>query len=430
ATQIPSAEIAGIADAAGEAVDVFSFKINDDPTASGLDVSPTNVSKLWIKNPQPTTDWANIIGGVTLSGKTLGNIPILNISIKTDSIVIDIAPKNLIIPDKGSEEITMGVYLQSSGIVDGTNLQFEISETVASQVFKTSVYGSQFTSPFTSSTILSNIHSINVSADRLTIISYSPTVDGTNKSISLEVEATDENGNIDTNENTPVTIELGQNLNSGTLSTFNTPGLTQQLVSGTISWTNIRYSEVDIITLITSSTTLDNDITGTIIIGNPLDLIVNSDVTLSSDVLSVRNVIINDGATLTMTSGITVNLTGDFTFNGTGALNDLGATTRFIATGNNDTQTISKPDATTSERFYNMEIDQGQNANGVYNEMTLELENTLTLTNGTFYIDGAANDQSFTLLSSSDNTARIGPIGSGFVLAGNITTQRFIKEGT
>ena len=333
-TQLQSAFIAGTSDSAGEAVDVFAFTINDDPAASGLDKSPTNVSKLWIKNPQPSSDWANIIGGVTLSGQNLGNIPLLNTSINTDSIVIDIDPVNLIIPDKGSEEITMGIYLLSTEIIDGTILQFEIDTGSPGEQFMGATYGSQFPASFVSGPILSNEHTIDIKAKQLTIDSYGPPAVAVNERITLVVNATDENGNIDldypgTGEDPNVTIMLGQNINGGTLDTDPTGGLTLSISGGTTSWNNIIYNTNDIITLISTSPTLDSHTTGQIIIGGgPQDLIVNSDFLLSID-LSVNNVVINDGATLSLARGITLGVTGDFTFNGTGALNDLGATTIF-----------------------------------------------------------------------------------------------------
>jgi len=97
-TQITGATIASTANAAVDAVDVFAFTINDDPLASGQDNSPTNVTRIWIRNSGSTASWTNSIAGVTLTGNTLGNIPILDTRISTDSIVIDIDPNNLVIP--------------------------------------------------------------------------------------------------------------------------------------------------------------------------------------------------------------------------------------------------------------------------------------------------------------------------------------------
>ncbi|MCK5371635.1 MAG: hypothetical protein KAQ62_23895, partial [Cyclobacteriaceae bacterium] len=164
-TQITSATIPATADSVAEAIDVFAFVINDDNVPTNLDGSPTNVSKIWIKNAL-ATDWTSEIGGITLSGSTIGNIPIMDIRVSADSIVADIDPASLSVQDQGNETITMGVYLLSSGIADGASLQFEISQTDPNQVFETSFYGSQFTTPFAPATITSNVHTMDVSADR------------------------------------------------------------------------------------------------------------------------------------------------------------------------------------------------------------------------------------------------------------------------
>lgn len=158
-SQIASAIIPATTDLFSEAIDVFAFDIKDNSPAGG-DAGTTNVSKVWIRNPG-ATDWAAAISGITLSGNTLGTIPITDIRVYTDSIVADIDPDGLLVPDQGTETITMGVYLLSSGILDGTTLRFEISETNSYQVFETSVYGSQFATPFAASTITSSVHTID-----------------------------------------------------------------------------------------------------------------------------------------------------------------------------------------------------------------------------------------------------------------------------
>lgn len=158
-SQIASAIIPATTDLPSEAIDVFAFDINDNSPAGG-DAGRTNVSKVWIRNPG-ATDWTTVISGITLSGNTLGTIPITDIRVYADSIVADIDPDGLLAPDQETETITMGVYLLSSGILDGTTLQFAISETSSSQDFETSVYGSQFATPFAPSIITSSVHTID-----------------------------------------------------------------------------------------------------------------------------------------------------------------------------------------------------------------------------------------------------------------------------
>jgi hypothetical protein len=418
-TEIPSTSID-----AGSAVNVFNFQISDQATADG---APTHVTQLvFYPGSNNEADWATVIGGVTLFNVTEGMyVDISNIAISpapTPSIIITIDQGNLTINNGETEELGLSILLTGT-VTDNEQLEFMIGGNPHSNT--TYTIGSQFNSILTALT--SDVYTITVTADRINIISYTESINNANQTIDLEVEATDINLNRDLDEESPVTVALGQG--SGSISADGNPPLSQNLLAGHISWDNIRYNTDDeIITLIAQSATLQDATTGTIIVGSLEDLIVNTDFILSSD-LAVNNVVIQDGASLTTTSGVRLEVSGDYTFHGSGTLVDQGATTIFNASAD-VSQTITKtPAGVVPERFYNIEIDQAENANGVYNEMSIELINTLTMTNGDFYIDGAANDQEFTLVSTSTSTARIGAMANGTSIFGNVTWQRSLRTG-
>jgi hypothetical protein len=413
-------EIPSTATDAASAVNVFNFQISDAGTADGV---PTHVTKLVFNAGGNNTvaDWSTVIGGATLFNTTQGaSVAISNVTINPASLEIDINPGDLMIADASSDELALSIWLTTS-VIDNEELEL----TIGGNPHTNTTYrvGSQFSSSLTA--LNSNIYTITVTSDRLNITFFTPSINNINQNIDLEVEATDVNLNRDLDEVSEVVVTLGQGL--GAISANGAPPLNQNLVGGFISWNNIRYDTDDeIITLITTSTTLQDDTTGTIIVGSPQDLIVNGNFLLSSD-LTVRNVIINDGGTLTITSGVRLEVSGDYTFNDSGTLVDQGATTVFNG-GANTTQTITKIPAGASERFYNIEVDQGNNAE-LYNEMSIELLNSLIMTDGDFYIAGEGNDQDFTLVSTASNTARIAEMADGTSIIGDVIWQRSLRTG-
>lgn len=422
ATSQPDAPylISSVADSEAEAVNVFNFAVSDLGTADG---APTHITKLVFGQGigNLVDNWSTTIAGATLYNiSTASPIAVAQVAVNAASIEIDLNPGALTIADGTTEEIALSIWLTNS-VIDFDVLEFTIGGVVTGN--ETYEIGSQFNS--TLNALISNEYTINVTADRLNIVSYSPSIPNNNQNIELTVNATDENGNLDLDESSEVSIVLGQSNLGGLLSTDpEPPGLTQSLSFGSISWDNIQYSlNNDFITLIASSATLLNDTTGIIEIGNPDDLIVSSIFTLTEN-LNVGNVIITETGNLTINTGVTLSVSGDFTING--ILNGQSGTVNFNA-GGNTLQLING--AVSTANFYNITV-TNSGTNGVRAEIDINLHNTLLLLAGSvFDADGLADDKNFTLVSTPTYTANIGPMGNGAELRGEIVWQRSLRTG-
>ena len=413
ATQPGGNTIPSTSDNSADSVAVFSFSISDAGTNDG---APTHVRKLRITKGANNTvaDWSTVIGGVRVYNNTESTI--VNpgsVTIYADSIVLTGSMGTLTIADGASVQLTLFVWLTSS-VTDNDSLQFAIGGTASGN--ETDEIGSQFQSTLT--TLTSNTFSIDVSAIALNIISHTLSITDKNQDISLEVEAVDANGNRDLDETSDVTIVLGQG--SGTISANS--GLTHALNNGDTLWSDIRYdTDSSFITLITSSTTLVNDTTGLIEIGQPSDLIVTTTTTLTTH-RSVNNVIIQSTGNLTIAPGVVLSVSADYTIDG--VMNGQSGTVDFVG---NVLQTIKG--AVTSADFYNITV-SNTSTSGVVAEININLHNTLSMAPSTIFdADGAANDKVFTLISTPTYTARIATIGDGATFNGNITWQRSLRTG-
>ncbi|MCG8310185.1 MAG: T9SS type A sorting domain-containing protein [Cytophagales bacterium] len=120
----------------------------------------------------------------------------------------------------------------------------------------------------------------------------------------------------------------------------------------------------------------------------------------------------------------TLNVGGSFTNNNT--FNRGTGTVNFNGTGVQDVS------GSGSIAFHNLTITNTTPATDVVNlNADINLYNVLTLnSNSHIDADGSSDAGSLTLISGSTGTAKIAPIGSGAVLDGNVTTQRFVAAGT
>jgi hypothetical protein len=423
-TQVAAATLASTADTPAEAVDVFAFTIIDNSPAPGGDGAPANVSKIWIRNAGSTADWETALSGLSLLGSSLGAIPVEDVRIYSDSIVIDIDPVNLVIPDQGSEEITMAVYLASTGLTDGSTLQFEIDD-VPGEEFSTATHGSQFASPFVSSAITSNEHTIEVTADRLFFSSFPTSVASATTKFSVQVQAVDENGNLDTDNSS--TIILSRGLGTGTLSSPSSSPAPPQtdMINGEADWNDLSYdvtNEFFTIVAHDNDLVLLSDVTNAIEAGDADDLVVDGTTAISAD-LSVNNVDIQNGGQLSIDPGVTLFVSGDFNIDGT--LVGTSGTVNFNDVGDGLQQitgTASVAD------FYNITV--SNDGAGVRAEININLHNTLSMQPGAnMDLDGDQDNRVFTLISTPTYTARIGAIGDGATINGEVTWQRSLRTG-
>jgi hypothetical protein len=413
--------IPSTADTQAESVDVFNFNIQDLGTQDG---DSTTVTKLAFNKSGASDDLSTIIAGVQLYNNTTSAIvPLSNMSIGSNSIELDIASGDLNIENGTTAELTLAVWVQST-VVDNSTIQLEIGG--ADHVNTTSVYGSQFSSTLT--TLTSSPFTIEVDATRLLITDHTE-VYSDPETVTLDVLAVDENGNTDVDEISNVTVALEFNPSTGELTAFENP---KALVAGAVSWNDIDHEETDIrySLIVTSDAGLSSDVTSLITKGDPgeNDLLVTDDLTLTRDLQGIRDVVIFDGATLTLNSGITMEVGRNLEINGTGNINDLGATIDFngLASTYNSPQSIFSDQAGKTISLNNIDVSSEFT---VTNNVNINLRNTLLINSGTFDIDGAANDQNFTLLSTSGSTARIGPMADGTSIDGQIIWQRSLRTG-
>ena len=242
-TQQPlGAPISSLNNTPGQAVEVFRFRVVDD---GANDAVSTSVMQVFIKRPTSGTNLAsfsNSIAGVVLKvGETI--IPTGNPHILTASISIPIPDGALVIPDGTSKEVSLYVYLKTTGLVDGGNLQFMVDSEAHNFIAYPS--GSQFTGAFPTQ-IVSNSFPIDVQATRLSF-STVPQHVGLEESFSVEISAVDESGNLDIDATGTVT--LSKNSGEGWL-TIPTPN--RNLTGGKATWTGLIYYMAQPFTLLAS----------------------------------------------------------------------------------------------------------------------------------------------------------------------------------
>ncbi|MCD4792675.1 MAG: endonuclease [Bacteroidales bacterium] len=160
ASQIPAGTISSLADTEPEAVDVFSFIIEDKGTSDGLITQVYNI-RIY-PGTSNTADWTDHIQAVKLNDGSDINISTLSI---TDAY-INMLTSPVIIDDGEFKTFTLSVWLNSDNIIDNSVLSFLIDADnhgfVADNQF------SEFATVFNSGTdIISNDFIIDVSGTEL-----------------------------------------------------------------------------------------------------------------------------------------------------------------------------------------------------------------------------------------------------------------------
>lgn len=423
AIQPVTTSISSLVNDVSTSTDVFSFNVSDLGTADG---ASSNITKLHIVAGANNTvaDWQTAIGGIAVYNNTsMDFVPISMTTIGAASIDLDFVIGDFAIADGSLEQITLSVWLTNT-VTDNEILEFEIGGVAHGN--ETSNIGSQFNSTLT--TLTSNSISIEVDADSLYFADVPVSVIDNFEIFSVEVQAVDQNGNLDLDETS--TAVLSRGVGSGTLSSATS--LTQAMTSGVATWMDLQYDgppSGEIFTLVASdnSSILSQTISNTIQFGSGNDLTVtagNSVVITSKQ--NFGNVTIEDGGTLKLALGDTLEITGDFSIDGTNSVfEDQGGTTSFIGTIG---QSIQSDETDKTVEFFN--IDVSNTSAAITNEIHISLINTLKLnTNTTFDVDGSSDDRNFTLVSSPTATARIGAVEDGAALNGNVVWQRSLRTG-
>lgn len=240
ASQIASTPIPSLANASGDAVDVFSFKITDSGTLDGL---PTYVTNVNLKvNSSNTIDWTDHIQGVVLNDGS-SDITVDHVTITDASIDLAILKGDLVIADGTSTTLTVSIYLNTSKIVDNGIFSCYIDQNAHG--FTADEYGSTFTIDPLLADIVSADHTIDVDATKLM---YQTVPDYVNVGVdfSAEVWAVDANNNLDLDETSSIT--LSDDGVTGTLSSATS--LTAELTYGSFIWSDLGYDAVESFNLI------------------------------------------------------------------------------------------------------------------------------------------------------------------------------------
>lgn len=246
-------------DTESEALPCFRFII--DETDSASDGVPTKISRMTFYNPNPKNgiDWKSQLGGVRIYSK--GNIVNYQaVSISSDSLYFDFLEDHLSIPDGSKREFELRAYLNSAHeLVDGSKLQLALGK--AAKGFSTFASGSDFTG--SNESINSLIHTINVEATQLTLTEIPESV-VRNQLFQFSVEAKDQFGNLDTDQDEQISLSL----HSGKGELTATNGLINRLDKGKRVFDALKYQIVDTIQLKLMGENLPELISPKIIIKN------------------------------------------------------------------------------------------------------------------------------------------------------------------
>ncbi len=232
-SQIAAKDISSLADTQGEAEDVFVITIEDQGSGDGL---PTKVTNIRVKpHTTNTADWTDAIQDVFVDNETIEVYPTATI---TDTY-IDLAftSGDLDIPDNTSLDITIYIYLNTSGIVDGDIISFMVDAD--DHGFAADATGSGFAASFFLGDFNSNDMTIAVEATELTFIQQPTNVNvDAVMSPAVTIAFADENGNVDVDYDGD-----GYGISLTTTGTFSGSATTQvDAVNGVATFNNLIFS--------------------------------------------------------------------------------------------------------------------------------------------------------------------------------------------
>ncbi len=232
-TQITGTTISSLVDTDAEAVNVFTFKINDKGTADGLS---TLVDTITIRPQRSNTvDWSDAIQGAKLNDGAAVTVTSIEI---TDAYIQFVIPSgNLEITNGNSKEVTLSIYLNTSNIEDKETLSFYIDKD--DHGFRADEYGSTFID-LLAADINSENFTLDVSASKLLFHSV-PTDININTNFKASVWAADANGNLDKDDSS-TNVSLTDD-SSGSISSATS--LSGTLVNGSFEWTDLQYDVVE-----------------------------------------------------------------------------------------------------------------------------------------------------------------------------------------
>ena len=234
-----------------DGVQVFDVKFTDLSSGDGL---PTIIDNLQFTqgSNNDISDWTNAIAGAKLFGIDIpagleGSVYSSTISFASDDFIS--------INDGENETYQLYIWLNTdlSDINDNDNLEFQLHYNN----IVCDVLGSSFGSGDIESG--DNNIAIDIEATNLFFSSF-PNMVGQNTDFSVSVAVTDANNNTDTDATNSVTLSLATG--SGNLTSAN--GLSQNLISGEYTWTDLQYDVLENFTIQADATGLISTVTSNI----------------------------------------------------------------------------------------------------------------------------------------------------------------------
>lgn len=236
ASQISAGDINSTSTTSGTAIEVFKFKITNANATL-----PAKITQVKIRKNSGNADWSDHIAGAELwdgvSQITTGT-PVI-----TDGfITIPITSGNFNIAASSNKDVTLKIWLNTSGIVDNSTMVFGVTATAHD--FYADATGGGTVFPITVTAVAGNTMTVRVTATKLIFTTQPSAYCNTNTNLITQaiVKATDNNGNTDVNRIDNVTVT-----NSGTLGMANTPA---SLTAGVCTFsTNFQFTQPGTVTI-------------------------------------------------------------------------------------------------------------------------------------------------------------------------------------
>ena len=255
-TQVQSFDISSMAITPAQANEIMRFRITDP----GSDGAPTYLMKIRLNraNTANAATLNKVIEGILVKQGT-SYIATSSVDIKTSTIDITFPQGALTIADGQIKELSIWIYLKSSGIVDNQTIQLFIDKQ--NPMFEAYNIGSRFAAKFPNN-INSATATIRVIASRLMFTSVPARV-GVNEEFNVKVKPTDANGNPDASFNANVELILATGNGELALQTENPA----PIVNGEAQF-DATYSEPGVFTLIARNPNLNDAVSGNITCGD------------------------------------------------------------------------------------------------------------------------------------------------------------------
>lgn len=235
--------ISSIVNSQTDAVSVIDVKFTDLAT---VDAEPTIIDQIIFTQGtnNEVADWTNTIAGAVLTGDDITGE--LVGTIDNDSIIFS-GNDFISIASGTNETYTLKIWLKSdlSNISDNDNLDFKLLYSNIT----CDVAGSSFGS----GDIESGAESIDIGATKLHFKNI-PSIVAIGVNFSVSVSATDINNNIDKDYSSSVILSKA----TGTGNLSSTVGLSQNMVSGEYSWSDLKYDAVETFSISASSGSFSN----------------------------------------------------------------------------------------------------------------------------------------------------------------------------